>query len=126
MPQGCPTTIVDGIVVGILLWGGFIVTLEAGELIREKNPFRLYAIRIGNHLVAMIVAGAIDHFGTKHGLPKAFCANNSCWTWGTRGYSGEMVLAMGYDDKFLEQYFENVRRIARVKNRYAHDVEICL
>ena len=53
------TTIVDGIVVGVLMWGGFIVTLETGELIWEKIPFRLFAIRVGNHLVAMSLVGAI-------------------------------------------------------------------
>jgi hypothetical protein len=53
------TTIVDGILVGILIWIGFIVTLETGELIWEKIPFKLFAIRIGNHFVALSIAGAI-------------------------------------------------------------------
>jgi hypothetical protein len=41
------------------VWLGFVVTLEVGELIWEKIPFRLFAIRIGNHLVALGIAGAI-------------------------------------------------------------------
>jgi hypothetical protein len=53
------TTMLDGMAVGVLMWLGFIVTLEAGELIWEKIPLRLFAIRIGNHFVAMSVAGAI-------------------------------------------------------------------
>jgi len=53
------TTMVEGIVVGILIWIGFVVTLETGELIWEKIPFKLFMIRIGNHLVALSVAGAI-------------------------------------------------------------------
>ncbi len=53
------TTIIEGVGVGVLVWVGFVVTLEAGELIWEKIPFRLFAIRIGNHLVALSVAGAI-------------------------------------------------------------------
>jgi hypothetical protein len=53
------TTIFSGIVVGILIWIGFVVTLEIGELIWEKIPFKLFAIRIGNHLVALSIAGAI-------------------------------------------------------------------
>jgi hypothetical protein len=53
------TTVVEGIGVGLLVWVGFVVTLEAGERIWEKIPFRLFAIRIGNHLVALSVAGAI-------------------------------------------------------------------
>jgi hypothetical protein len=53
------TTIFEGIIVGILIWIGFVVTLEVGELIWEKIPFKLFAIRIGNHLVALSIAGVI-------------------------------------------------------------------
>jgi hypothetical protein len=53
------TTIIEGAVIGALLWIGFAVTLETGELIWEKIPFKLFAIRIGNHFVGLSVAGAI-------------------------------------------------------------------
>jgi hypothetical protein len=53
------TTIIEGAVVGSLMWIGFVVTLEIGELIWEKIPFKLFAIRIGNHFVGLSVAGAI-------------------------------------------------------------------
>ncbi len=53
------TTLMGGIAVGILIWAGFIVTLEIGELIWEKIPFRLALLRIGNHLVALSIASAI-------------------------------------------------------------------
>ncbi len=53
------TTVLDGILVAVLLWGGFIVTLEIGELIWEKISFRLFAIRIGNHFVGLSLAGAV-------------------------------------------------------------------
>ena len=53
------TTMVEGIIVGAFVWLGFIVTLELGEMIWEKIPFRLFMIRIGCHLVALSVAGAI-------------------------------------------------------------------
>jgi hypothetical protein len=53
------TTLMGGIAVGVLIWAGFIVTLEIGELIWEKIPFRLFLLRIGNHLVALSIAGAI-------------------------------------------------------------------
>jgi len=53
------TTVAGGIAVAVLVWLGFVVTLEVGELIWEKIPFRLFLIRIGNHLVALGVAGAI-------------------------------------------------------------------
>ena len=53
------TTVAGGIAVAILVWIGFVVTLEVGELIWEKIPVRLFLIRIGNHLVALGIAGAI-------------------------------------------------------------------
>jgi hypothetical protein len=53
------TTVAGGIAVAALVWLGFVVTLETGELIWEKIPFRLFLIRIGNHLVALGIAGAI-------------------------------------------------------------------
>jgi hypothetical protein len=52
-------TILEGFVVGVLIWIGFVVTLETGELIWEKIPFKLFAIRIGNHFIALSIAGII-------------------------------------------------------------------
>ena len=51
-PQG-------GLVVALLVWVGFVVTLEIGELVWEKIPFQLFLIRIGDHLVALSLAGLI-------------------------------------------------------------------
>jgi hypothetical protein len=53
------TTVFGGIIVGIAAWIGFIVPLETGELIWEKIPFKLFLIRVGNHLVGMSIAGII-------------------------------------------------------------------
>ena len=53
------TTASGGIAVAVLVWLGFVVTLEIGELIWEKIPVRLFLIRIGNHLVALGIAGVI-------------------------------------------------------------------
>ncbi|MBN2086380.1 MAG: DUF1761 domain-containing protein [Anaerolineales bacterium] len=52
-------TVVDGLFIGILAWLGFIIPLEIGELIREKNPFNLFLIRVGNNLIGFGLAGAI-------------------------------------------------------------------
>ena len=48
-----------GIVVGVLVCLGFMATLEIGELIWEKIPFKLFLIRVGNQLVGLGSAGAI-------------------------------------------------------------------
>lgn len=53
------TTALEGMAVAIIIWLGFVVTLEIGELIWEKIPFKLFIIRIGNHFIALSVAGII-------------------------------------------------------------------
>lgn len=53
------TTILGGLAVAVLVWLGFVVTLEIGELVWEKIQFKLFLIRIGNHLVALALAGMI-------------------------------------------------------------------
>jgi hypothetical protein len=71
-------------------------------------------------------AGAIDHFGLKHGLPDAICGRNSYWMWGTRDYSGEVVLAVGYSTRFLRRFFDSVEQVAHYKSQYAFDETIYL
>ena len=53
------TNVVGGMVVGISVCLGFMATLEIGELIWEKIPFKLFLIRVGNQLVGLASAGAI-------------------------------------------------------------------
>lgn len=53
------TNVMGGIVVGILVCVGFMATLEIGELIWEKIPFKLFMIRVGNQLIGLGVAGGI-------------------------------------------------------------------
>lgn len=53
------TTVAEGAIVGIMVWIGFIVTLEIGELIWEKIPFKLFLIRIGNQLIGYCISGII-------------------------------------------------------------------
>jgi hypothetical protein len=48
-----------GLVIGLLGWIGFIVPLEAGELIWERIPFRLFLIRIGNQFIGLAISGFI-------------------------------------------------------------------
>lgn len=53
------TNVAGGMVVGILVCLGFMATLEIGELIWEKIPFKLFMIRVGNQLVGLSFTGAI-------------------------------------------------------------------
>jgi 4-amino-4-deoxy-L-arabinose transferase-like glycosyltransferase len=71
-------------------------------------------------------AGAVDHFGPKHGLPNAICGHNNYWMWGIHDYSGEVVLAVGFDAHFLSKFFNSVEQVAYFKNQYAYDQSIYL
>jgi uncharacterized protein DUF1761 len=53
------TSLFDGFLVAVTVWLGFVVTLEIGELVWEKIPLKLFLIRIGDHLIALSVAGII-------------------------------------------------------------------
>ncbi len=64
-------------------------------------------------------AGALDFFGPRYGLPRAISPSNSYYLWGTRGYSGNSVLAVGATDyRLLLQHFGNVRQVAVYRNDY--------
>ena len=51
--------VIGGMVVGVLVCLGFMATLEIGELIWEKIPFKLFLIRVGNQLLGLGIAGGI-------------------------------------------------------------------
>jgi hypothetical protein len=53
------TDALSGILVGILMWIGFIVPILTGELIWEKIPFKLFLIRIANQFVGFCISAAI-------------------------------------------------------------------
>jgi hypothetical protein len=64
-------------------------------------------------------AGAIDFYGRRYGLPPVISPNNSYYLWGTRGYSGESMLAVGATDyRLLEHSFGRVEQIAVYRNDY--------
>lgn len=64
-------------------------------------------------------AGAIDYFGPRYGLPKAISGHNQYALWGPRGYSGETVIAIGFPEKELRKYFDEVAPAATVVSEYA-------
>ena len=53
------STALGGFMVGVLVWIGFVVPLEIGELIWEKISFKLFVIRIGEHVLSLGLAGII-------------------------------------------------------------------
>jgi 4-amino-4-deoxy-L-arabinose transferase-like glycosyltransferase len=64
-------------------------------------------------------AGAIDFYGPALGLPKAISGHQNYYLWGTRGYTGEVVIALGYQYDFLIRYFASVQPTKTFQHLYA-------
>ncbi len=58
------------------------------------------------------VAGAIDFFGPRYGLPKAIAGHQSYWIWGPRDYHRPDMINLGsHDDLTLRRHCDSVRVI---------------
>lgn len=68
-------------------------------------------------------AGAIDFFGTKCGLPKAVSFHNNYALWGSRGYSGKVVIAIGGRAEEFKELFESVETAETLRSKYAMPYE---
>ncbi|MBV8530455.1 MAG: glycosyltransferase family 39 protein [Candidatus Eremiobacteraeota bacterium] len=69
-------------------------------------------------------AGALDFFGPRYGLPAAISSQNSYYLWGTRGYSGATLIAIGATriDR-LRQYYRSVVLLRTSTEPYRWAVE---
>jgi len=57
-------------------------------------------------------AGAIDFFGPRYGLPSAISSQNTYWLWGTHGYSGVTMIAIGATRiDLLKRYYRSCRLV---------------
>lgn len=64
-------------------------------------------------------AGALDYYGPQFGLPPVISPNNNYYLWGTRGYSGQSMVAVGATDYWLLlHWFGSVKQIAVYRNEY--------
>lgn len=64
-------------------------------------------------------AAAVDYFGPAYRLPKAISGHNQYALWGTRGFNGDTVIAIGFTEQRLRENFGQVLPAAQVKNQYA-------
>jgi len=64
-------------------------------------------------------AGAIDYFGKHYGLPKAISGHNQYGYWGTHGYTGEVVVAIGFPAERLRKAFDEVTPFETISPKYA-------
>lgn len=70
-------------------------------------------------------AGAIDHYGADHGLPKAYSGHMSYADWGPPPDSadGPVLVVRQEDDAGVERFFTDCRQVARVDNGVGVDNE---
>ena len=64
-------------------------------------------------------AGAIDYFGPAYGLPPVISGHNNYGFWGPGQHSNEVVVAIGYREGFLRQFFDEVEQKATISPQYA-------
>jgi 4-amino-4-deoxy-L-arabinose transferase-like glycosyltransferase len=64
-------------------------------------------------------ASAIDYFGPHLALPKAISGHNQYGFWGPRGYSGQVVIAIGFPESRLRSFFADVQAAAVVSPPHA-------
>lgn len=64
-------------------------------------------------------AGAIDLYGPALGLPPALSGHQNYYYWGARGYTGEIVIALGANALDLSRFFGDVRQVAYVRHPYS-------
>jgi hypothetical protein len=63
-------------------------------------------------------ASALDFFGPAYGLPRALSGHNNYFLYGTRGYSGQVVLALGMDPNLLRGEWRDVIRVGTFHDDY--------
>jgi hypothetical protein len=68
-------------------------------------------------------AGAIDFLGERHRLPKAISGHNNYWLWGTRGYSGAVLIVIGGKQADIEQFYESVTACGSIQHEYSMPYE---
>ncbi len=57
-------------------------------------------------------AAALDHYGPAFHLPPALSGHNTYFLYGTQGYSGDVVLAVGLDEALLRTEWRSVKPVA--------------
>ena len=64
-------------------------------------------------------ASAIDYFGSKLGLPRAISGHNQYGLWGPGATTGHVAVAIGFTERQLRQFYDEVTPAANVSTQYA-------
>ncbi len=95
-------------------WEDLVVTVAS---VRDSIPLEDRG-RLAVLTDRYAIAGALDFYGGRYGLPPPISRINS---WGARGYGDpppETVIAIGFPREFLESRFASCRPAAQIRNRY--------
>ncbi len=63
-------------------------------------------------------ASAVDFFGARYGLPDAISGHNNYFLYGTRGASGEVVIAVGIDPRTLRREWRTLKLAGTYRDDY--------
>jgi hypothetical protein len=63
-------------------------------------------------------AGAIDLYGSQHGLPRAISGTNSYWARGYGDPPPDTLIVIGFSSEFVANYFDEHQVVAEVCNSY--------
>lgn len=61
-------------------------------------------------------AGALDHYGPAHGLPRAYSGHNAYGFWGAPPDSADTAVVVGLGEAFLQRHFATCVEAARIDN----------
>jgi hypothetical protein len=64
-------------------------------------------------------ASAINYFGSKLGLPRAISGHNQYGLWGPGARTGQVAIAIGFTERQLRQFYDEVTPEASVSPQYA-------
>jgi len=64
-------------------------------------------------------ASAINYLGSKLGLPRAISGHNQYGLWGPGAMTGQVAVAIGFTERQLRQFYNEVRPAAIVSPQYA-------
>ncbi|HKD68381.1 MAG TPA: glycosyltransferase family 39 protein [Candidatus Binataceae bacterium] len=78
----------------------------------ERSEAAIFASNYGE-------AAAIDFFGPRYGLPKAISGHMNYYLWGSRQYTGQVLIAITFREQQLHRVFDTVEKVAKVGTRYS-------
>jgi len=78
----------------------------------ERAKTAIFALNYGE-------AGAIDFFGPNYDLPKAISGHQNYYLWGSRNYTGEVMILLGFPQDLANRTCGSVEEVGTVGHPYA-------